>query len=136
MPPMTASTCAMCGRAFPLEELTATTTGQLCADCKEGIVATPERPLVSPLAVVGLVFGLAPFFLHFTKSLSLTVNGVVEQSHFDAVAVGGGALALVLGLAALVSARNVMEGRRTRLGIAAAIAALGVFQVLSGLGAL
>lgn len=90
-------------------------------------------------AKVGAVFGLIPFVISLTSTQTSSGSGVATCSHMDFAALIGGAIALIAGVAALLPRRDAMGPVQSapmgvRLGSGLVIAALGVFQVLRGLG--
>ena len=86
------------------------------------------------LAGIGGLAGLVPFFIHATSSSTVTVNGeVTSATYHDNVALVGGVIALLCGIAALALAR---KSGGSRIGMAIAVVALGAYQIAHGLGAI
>jgi hypothetical protein len=86
------------------------------------------------IAGIGGIAGVVPFFIHSTTVSTVTENGnVVSASFRDNVALGGGIIALLCGLAAAAMAR---KSGGSRMGIAVAVIALGAYQIAHGLGAI
>ncbi|MHB8625221.1 MAG: hypothetical protein ACYDEO_03370 [Aggregatilineales bacterium] len=86
--------------------------------------------------IIGLVMGILPFFLSFGSSSKSTLNGqVVSSSHFDFIAVGGGAIAILAALSDVFMRRaEINKDRWFILSITALILVLGIIQVLRGVG--
>ncbi len=86
--------------------------------------------------IIGLLAGIVPFFFSCSSSSSRTVNGrVVESSHFDLVAVVGGAIAVLMAVGVLTQfGTTAPKDRAKRIGLLVVMLALGVFQVLRGFG--
>ena len=83
---------------------------------------------------IGAVAGVAPFFISISSSSSTTVNGVVTSSSYsDPVAIIGGAVAILCGLAAAFIANKNKAGA-ARIAAGVAVLALGGYQVAHGLG--
>lgn len=89
---------------------------------------------------LGLVAGLVPFVLSFstTTSTSSTTSadggfsmGTTTTKHMDYVALGGGGIAILCALIGLAFIGKV-KSRGARLGIFAALVALGVLQIARG----
>jgi uncharacterized protein len=86
------------------------------------------------LAIFGLIAGAVPFMISVSSSSSVTMNGqVVSSSYRDTVAIGGGALAAICGLIAVVLAVRGKSGG-ARIGLAVAALALGGYQLARGFG--
>jgi hypothetical protein len=102
----------------------------VCAGCfaKADLAVSNDlaRGRIGGLASTAAVIGAIPFFVH----VSTTDNGTYR----DWVALPCGAIALVCGLVALVPALRG-PGKGARLGLAAVAVALGVLQLLRGVGA-
>ena len=125
-----ATTCSQCKRAFPDGELLQTAEGLLCSECRPA----PQK-LLGPLVIAALVAGCAPFFFHITSSSSVTENGVVTQAVYrDWAAITGGALAAVLGLAAVASALKGPSPKQKPIAFAVGILGLGFPQLVRGFG--
>lgn len=94
-------------------------------------LASPTSSL-HPLELLGAIAAALPFFVHYTTSSTHTVNGeVVEATTRNWVALGGGAIAVLVGALALIAARSTpAETRRKRHMIGLAIVAVGLFQLV------
>lgn len=91
----------------------------------------PDR--TKPALVIGGAAALLPFVIHASSSSVTTVNGVVtEASYRDNVALACGVVAIVTGVIAAALARR--PGMRPQLVGALVIIALGVWQILRGIG--
>jgi hypothetical protein len=93
--------------------------------------------LPTKLEIAGLIIGVLTFAISLRKSSVETVGGrVVASSYFDSAAVLGGAIVLLIGLAALVTLiRNTAEiDRIGRFGILLVLVALGIIHLLRGFG--
>jgi TPR repeat protein len=99
----------------------------------------PDLSLRTPgksLLILGGIAGAVPFVITMSSSSTSTVNGRVVASHFrDWLAVGGGAVAALCGVLALVAVVRSRDRNRAML-IAAAVGvlALGGYQIARGLG--
>lgn len=83
---------------------------------------------------VAIAAGVVPFF--FSVGSTSTVNGQVV-SHIDYVAIGGGGIALLLGIAGLVGALKASDpGRQKRMGLAVLALLLGLYHLATGTGLL
>ncbi|MFT3839662.1 MAG: hypothetical protein QM723_21940 [Myxococcaceae bacterium] len=131
--------CTDCGRLYPDRELKLIGPGALCFECATNAGAAPA-PSTLPLSGVGIAAAVAaglPFLAHYTTSSSVTENGeVVASTYRDYVALTGGGAAVVLGAVALLGALKATDRRNLRLGVIGGIVALGLLQVLRGLGML
>lgn len=136
--------CTVCGKQLDKSQLLFTASGLVCEPCNfEQESVAPEKAL-TPIGIGGLVVGLIPFVISFRQSSStsvtVTTEGVEQTvsesgSSFDYVALPAGALAIVLGVGALILAlRSSSKVKATRLAIAAGVLAIGAFQVVRGLG--
>ena len=86
------------------------------------------------LTIIGAIAGIVPFFIHITSSSSVSENGqVISATYRDNVALAGGVVAVLCGLAAAAIARKAAG---SRIGIAIAVLALGAYQIAHGLGAI
>jgi hypothetical protein len=86
------------------------------------------------LTMIGGIAGVVPFFIHSTTFSTVTENGNVVSSSFrDNVALGGGIVAVLCGLAAAAMAR---KSGSSRVGIGVAVLVLGAYQIAHGLGAI
>ena len=104
-------------------------------DIDDDPIAT-QGPL-GPAAIVGLVAGAVPFFIHLGTSSTVVVNGeVVESTSTDYVALGGGGVAIIAGIAAILTAKNAGANKPKAMMVGAGVIALGVFQLLRGAGIL
>ena len=110
--------------------------GEIPTDAELNELQQGQTKVMSTFSIIGLVAGIVPFFLSFHSSTSQSINGeVLHSTYVDYVAVPGGALALLMGVVALVDGlRNQAAGKGIRAGIAVAIAGLGIFQLLRGFG--
>jgi hypothetical protein len=85
-------------------------------------------------AIAGGIAGLIPFVISSVSTSSVTENGVtIASTYRDNVAIGAGAVALVLGIVAAALAAKNKTGS-TRLAIGIAVIALGAFQIARGFG--
>jgi hypothetical protein len=84
----------------------------------------------------GIAAGLIPFGLSFHTSSATSLNGVVTSAtYLDYVALAGGAVALVLGVASIGSIARVEPALRgKRIGLTVLVIALGALQIARGLG--
>ena len=131
---MALKTCSACGKQFEENRLLYSEVGLVCEAC-DAARSVPKPTLLSLPALLGLVAGLLPFFLHFTTSSTTSVNGVETSSvTHDYAALAGGAAAMIAGAIALLVATRRTDRKPARLAIAFAIDLLGVFQILRGLG--
>jgi hypothetical protein len=98
------------------------------------------KPSWHTLDVVGLVLGLIPFALSYSVTTSAysstTVNGGFEVGtqtthHMDYVALAGGGGAILCAIVSLAMIGR-MRSRGVRLGVFAALLALGGLQVIRG----
>ncbi len=131
-------TCARCSAEFADAQLVFSAEGEVCPPCAAtldaGAASAPAR--LGPVAIVGLVAGLAPFALSVRSSQTTTVNGqVVASSSIDYIAQIGGGIALLAGLVALVAASRAAEKKRPA-AIAGAVLLLGALQLARGFGLL
>ena len=127
--------CAVCGKEVEESELYTSGNGEVCGSCHlDDELPKPGLP-ISPIAMVALAGGVVPFFASFSTSSSATVNGVITGSHTDYVAIGGGAVAVLVGLVATVLG---LKAANKAMGIGAPLLAvlLGVYQLLRGFGVL
>ncbi len=126
-------TCSVCASEFAESDLLMTGGGPVCEPCELDQALAPKPKVLTLPAMIGLVAGIAPFFLHFTTGSTETVNGqVVSASHFDFVAVPGGSIALMAGLVA--AALGLGKGKVKRIPVGLAICVLGVVQLARGFG--
>ena len=128
--------CTNCGRLYPDAELRTVGQAVMCFDCASSAGAIPaSRFPLSGMGIAAVAAALIPFFAHYTTSSSLSENGeLVSSTYRDYVALAGGALAIVLGGVAVLGALKATEQRNLRLGLVGGAIALGVLQVLRGLG--
>jgi hypothetical protein len=86
--------------------------------------------------IIGVMAGLVPFFIHFSTSETVAINGeILYLRHTDVVALGGGFLALAMTLVAFVALKKTEAAARTKRLIAAvALAILSVVQLARGSG--
>ena len=129
--------CTNSGRLYPDRELKTVGPAVMCFDCAAGAGAMPESKFpLSGVGIAAVVAAMLPFFGHYTTSSSLSENGeVVASTYRDYVALAGGALAILFGGVAVLGALKAAEQRNLRLGIVGGAIALGVFQLLRGVGA-
>ena len=88
--------------------------------------------------IVGGLAAVAPLFLSFSTSSSVTINGVVQaHRETDWIALVGGTVAVPMALWGLAMVRkSKLSARRNRLFASIAILTLGVYQVVHGFGVL
>jgi len=108
--------------------------GEVCASCNLDDEIASRGMMLSPLVIVALVAAVAPFFISFSTSSSVTVNGATAATYRDYAAIGGGAFALLIGTAAAASARKPGAAQRNNLLAALGAIGLGVYQLLRGFG--
>ena len=90
---------------------------------------------ITAVGIAAVVFAMLPFFGHYTTSSSETLNGeVVASSYRDYVALGGGAIGIVLAIFAIVAATRATNQKNLRLGLAVGILLIALFQVVRGFG--
>lgn len=94
----------------------------------------------TPLAAkVGLVAGLIPFIVKIETMSTSSGAGGATCSYMNYVALIGGAIAAIAGIAVLIRSRAVAQDAPSagiRYGFGTLVLALGVLQILIGLGAL
>lgn len=95
-------------------------------------------PSIKPrysLLTVGVVAGVAPFVIHVSSSSTSYVNGqLVAATYRDWVAVGGGAVAAICGIAQAILAARSDGSRSKNVGLGLLLVALGGYQLASGFG--
>lgn len=125
--------CDSCLNEFLPEELSAFQGEKLCASCLAEKRASPvKKVLLSPLGIAAALAAVVPFGMHATSVSSVTENGVLVSEHYrDFVAIAGGGLAMVLGLALGASGRGT---KAVRWGVALVILAVGGWHVFRGFG--
>jgi hypothetical protein len=86
--------------------------------------------------IIGFIVGGIPFFCHLTSTSTHTVNGrVVESSYTDFVAIALGVVAVLIAFGSYrLLEYTADDDRMKRIGVMVAIAVLGVYQVLRGIG--
>jgi hypothetical protein len=87
----------------------------------------------------GPIFGLLPFVFHLqtvTPSTTTKAGAVVAGGVYDFVAMMGGFIAVILGLAAFRQAMNSRTQRPLHFALAVVIVLLGLYQSLLGVGLL
>ncbi len=142
---METSTCSRCGKEVTTTEMEMTGQGLVCPLCHYDGVASRGGGFwgllrrLHPLAVVGLVAGVAPFFYSFTVTHSVVHNGVTHKQVTEMplsvyLTLGCGGLAAVMGLILLTRARRGGSWRKKRLWVALAVLALGLYQIGTTLG--
>lgn len=83
--------------------------------------------------VIGAIAAILPFLIHMSSSSTTTVNGVVtDASYRDNFALAGGVVAILAGLIAIAVANKATQKPQLVGGLA--VAALGIYQILRGLG--
>jgi hypothetical protein len=139
------ATCTSCGKEDVTAEMEMTGRGLVCPGCHYDRAATRGGGFwgllrrLHPLAAVGLLAGVAPFFYSFTITHSVERNGVttnqVTEMPFSVyLTLGCGGLAAVMGLILVVLARRGGRWRKKQLWIALAVLALGLYQLGTTLG--
>lgn len=96
----------------------------------------PPASLPDRSEIAAFVIGVVPFVCNFSTSTTTTVNGrVTSHQETDFIALAAGALVVLLAVGSFrLLGRTPNEDRIKRYGIIAVLIALGVFQVLRGLG--
>lgn len=98
----------------------------------------PFRPHLTEM--IGLAFGLIPLVFHLPTTTPATVTkgtgAVVAGGVYDLAAIGGGFLAVILGVYAARRAANDLSRRLIHVAVAGLILLLGAYQSLFGLGIL
>ena len=84
--------------------------------------------------MIGIIATIVPLVLHVTRSSVVITHGELSQTYRDWVAIGCGPVAMVSGVAAIVTARAHASGRWLALG--ALIVVLGGYHVARGFGML
>ncbi len=126
--------CHVCGSEFPESEMSFSADGLVCRSCEVDLDSGRlDSGAMSPPVLTGLIGGVLPFFISMAEVNTTTVNGQSTTEYFDIVAVVGGGLALAAGLFALKGALQASK-HASRWGTPAAVAALGVYQLLRGFG--
>jgi len=126
--------CKACGKEFPESEMIFSADGMVCRSCEVDLDSGGlDSGAMSPPVLTGLIGGVIPFFISMAEVNTTTVNGQSTTEYFDIVAVVGGGLALGAGLFALKGALQASK-HASRWGTPAAVAALGVYQLLRGFG--
>jgi hypothetical protein len=127
--------CAVCGVEADEPELLNSGSGLICDQCETDAIDTPGINALTLPAIIGLVAGVGPFFVNFSRSNTRTVNGeVVESFYLDYAALGGAGIALLMGLVA--AAMGLGKGKSKRLLVAGIVLGLGLFQLLRAFGIL
>lgn len=98
----------------------------------------PPPPFPDKIEIAGLVAAVFPFICNFTTSSSSTVNGqVVAFQQTDYIAIAAGIIAILIGLSTIrLWSITPEEDLMKRRGMFALIIAVGIFQVVRGLGIL
>jgi hypothetical protein len=123
--------CSSCNALVDGAQILYTADGRVvCSPCfgKASLQLDAERAKEGPgagIATIGAVAGVLPFLFSITHS-----NHGVRR---DWVAVSGGAIAILFGAIAIVGAMRA-GNRGGALGLAAAVAALGLYQLARGFG--
>ena len=93
-----------------------------------------HRSNAGNVAIAGGIVGLLPFLIHSMAESVTTVNGAVTTfTVHDTFAIGGGAIAVALGLTGLaLGLRRHRDG--LAIGLCLAAVALGGFQIARGFG--
>ena len=95
-------------------------------------------PSIKPrysLLTVGVVAGVTPFVIHVSSSSTSYVNGaLIAATYRDWVAVGGGAVAALCGIAQAILVARSELGRGKNVGLGLLLVALGGYQLASGFG--
>jgi hypothetical protein len=156
--------CVVCGTSVPRAGIDVVSEGAACAPCaaerarQDARRVAPLAKTAAALALVPVAFGyritsikgggvegrsteIRLLVMHFSEgsSAAVTMDGVaggapLVRTVFDPIAVGGGALAVLVGAIALaVLARSAPRSSRS-LGVSAAALLVGAFFVLRGLG--
>jgi hypothetical protein len=89
--------------------------------------------------IAGPIFGLLPLVFHLqtvTPSSTTKTGAIVAGGVYDFVAMMGGFIAVILGLAAFRQAMTHRSQRPLHFAFAAVIVLLGIYQSLLGLGVL
>lgn len=130
----------MCGRAVAGADAMYTPDGRLvCPGCfaKMGAAdAPPPSPAWRGFAIGGAIVGAIPLFVHYSTSSSSSVNGKITSFVYrDYIAVGAGAVAVLLAIVTIVSARKEQLRRALAFAAGFGVLALGGYQIANGLGA-
>ena len=128
------ATCTSCGEAVAGSDVLYSTQAQIvCPRCfaQADLAMTLNRVNRGPI-YAGLVIGAIPFVAHLGWSNYASVNGVASGSSRDLVALACGAIALVFGVVALVSAFGYGPPRKPAAAVL--VIALGGFQLVRGFG--
>jgi TPR repeat protein len=89
----------------------------------------------STVVIAGAISGALPLMISYSSSSHHTVNGAIVDAYYrDWIAIGGGGIAAVLGLAAIAMALRTRP-RPLMIASAAAVLALGGYQIARGFGA-
>ncbi len=127
--------CSICGVEADESELLRTGSGLVCDACEVEQAGVPGVKVLTLPAIIGLVAGIGPFFVHFSRSNTQTVNGqVVESFYLDYAALAGAGVALLMGLVA--AALGLGRGKSKRLLVAGIVLGLGLFQGMRAFGIL
>lgn len=139
--------CANCGIDAPESELYYSEQGKICGSCQVELetdfATNSESVFVNPLSITGAIAGFLPFVFNLTsaseRSAQVVIDGQVVQDTADELvlnytALGGGGIALIVGVILGVQALGADDHPKQRWGVAGVILVLGVIQLLRGFG--
>jgi NAD-dependent SIR2 family protein deacetylase len=90
-------------------------------------------PLYPNVVWFGIAVGMQPFFFSLAETTTTTSNGQTITEYFDVVGAAGGGLAYLAGAAAVVFAMH-SDKKMPAIAVGAGVLALGLYQLLHGLG--
>jgi hypothetical protein len=133
---MALEACVVCSQKLDDSTMLMSERGWVCPSCQTKIQPAEVKGLLSPLAMVGVVAVVLPFFLHITSSSSVTVNGETSTRSLDYVAIAGGIVGFLAAAGALLAAVRETQRKGARVAIALIIDLLSIFHLLRGFGLL
>jgi hypothetical protein len=126
----TMKACAACGIEVEESDLFMSDKGEVCASCDLDDEIGSKGLMLGPLTITALVCAIGPFFF----SISSSSSSASGYTYIDYVALPGGAGALLIGVAALATAKKSGGDQMRNFAASAGAIALGVIQVLRGFG--